>query len=298
MSTPTRRRDASMTLLIEVMDRPLDAGYAAAAAEREAAGDPALVRRSERRRAPLTAVVGVLLGVLLAAAILQLRGPDDAADARTVLLEEIEARTATADALTERVEVLRGDIEQLQVQALSEEDEALLDLVQRLSVQAGAAPVTGPGVLVTMDDASEVPDPLAGDPRAEDTQEDRVVDLDVQIAVNGLWAAGAEAIAINGQRLTSLSAIRWAGGAILVGFRPLDPPYRIAAIGDPGMRTELAASDAGSYLAFIEDRYGLRVSIDAAEGLELPGAGPLQLRYADVPAPPAQEPLETAEVAP
>lgn len=298
MSTPTRRRDASMTLLIEVMDRPLDPGYAAAAADREAAGDPAVVQRQERRRAPLTALVGLLLGVLLAAAILQLRVPDDTADARTVLLEEIETRTATADALTERVEALRAEIEQLQVQALSEDDEALLDLVQRLSVDAGSVPVTGPGVVVTMDDASQVPDPLAGDPRAEDTQEDRVVDLDVQIAVNGLWAAGAEAIAINGQRLTSLSAIRWAGGAILVGFRPLDPPYRISAVGDPEMRTRLAASDAGSYLAFIQERYGLQVSTEAAEELELPGAGPLQLRYAAVPTPPAEDTVETSEVAP
>ena len=297
MSTPTRRRDASMTLLIEVMDRPLDPGYAAAAAEREAAGDPAVAQRAERRRAPFTALVGVLLGVLLAAAILQLRTPADTTDARAVLLKEISGRTTTADALTERVETMRAEIEQLQAEALSE-DEALLDLVQRLSVEAGAVPVTGPGVVVTMDDASQVSDPLSDDPRAEDTQEDRVVDLDVQIAVNGLWAAGAEAIAVNGQRLTSLSAIRWAGGAILVGFRPLQPPYRITAIGDPDMRTELAASDTGSYLAFIQDRYGLQVSIDAAEDLELPGAGPLQLRYADVPAPPVEETLETSEVAP
>ena len=298
MSTPTRRRDASMTLLTEVMDRPLDPSYAAAAAARAGSTDAEAARRKERRLAPVTTLVGVLLGVLLAAAILQLRVPDAALDARTVLLEEIEARTATADALTERVELLRAEVEQLQVQALSEDDEALLDLVQRLSLHAGAVPVRGEGVVVTMDDASQVPDPLAADPRAEDTQEDRVVDLDVQIAVNGLWGAGAEAVAVNGQRLTSLSAIRWAGGAILVGFRPLEPPYRIAAIGDPDMRTELAASDAGSYLAFVQDRYGLQVSVDAADELELPGAGPLQLRYADVAETPVEETVETSEVAP
>ena len=297
MSTQTPRH-ASMTLLTEVMERPLDPGYAAAATERESLADPDSRRRQERRRAPVTVAVAVVLGLLVAAATLHLRVPGAGADAHTVLLEEIETRTATADALAERVETLRGETEQLRAQALSEDGEPLLDVVQRLSLHAGAVPVTGPGVVVTMDDASTVQKPLAGDPRAEDTHEDRVVDLDVQIAVNGLWAAGAEAVAINGQRLTSLSAIRWAGGAILVGFRPLSPPYRISAIGDPDLRTRLAASDTGSYLAFIEDRYGLRVSVDAAQELELPAAGPLQLRYADAATSPVDDTLDSSEVTP
>ena len=298
MRTRTRRPDASMTLLTEVMERPLDAGYAAAAAQREELVDPGAARRQDRRRAPATIALGVVLGLVLAAATLHLRVPGTPTDARAVLIDEIETRMASADALSEQVEALRVEVEQLQAQALSQDDEALLDVVQRLSLEAGAVPVTGPGVVVTMDDASSVQDPLAGDPRAEDTQEDRVVDLDVQIAVNGLWAAGAEAIAINGQRLTSLSAIRWAGGAILVGFRPLDPPYRIAAVGDPDLRTRLAASDAGSYLSFIQDRYGLRVSVDTAQELELPAAGPLQLRYADATTSPVEDETESPEVTP
>ena len=60
------------------------------------------------------------------------------------------------------------------------------------------------------------------DDRASDTG--RVLDRDLQVMVNALWAAGAEAIAINGQRLTARSAIRYAGEAILLDFRPLVPP--------------------------------------------------------------------------
>ena len=53
--------------------------------------------------------------------------------------------------------------------------------------------------------------------------------------MNGLWSVGAEAIAVNGQRLTAQSAIRSAAGAILVNYRPLKPPYRVEAIGPPDL---------------------------------------------------------------
>ena len=49
---------------------------------------------------------------------------------------------------------------------------------------------------------------------------------DLQIVVNGLWASGAEAVSVNGQRLTSKAAIRFAGQAILVNYRPLTRALR------------------------------------------------------------------------
>ncbi len=60
-----------------------------------------------------------------------------------------------------------------------------------------------------------------------------MLDVDLQILANGLWQAGAEAVAINGHRLSSLTAIRSAGDAITVDFRSLTRPYRVEAIGDP-----------------------------------------------------------------
>ena len=65
-----------------------------------------------------------------------------------------------------------------------------------------------------------------------DDRSDRVYDLDLQILTNGLWQAGAEAVAINGHRLSALTAIRGAGEAITVDFRSLTRPYRVEAIGD------------------------------------------------------------------
>lgn len=276
------RLDASMTLLTEVMERPLDPGYAAAASARaeRAVHDPEAERSQRRRRSLVSGVVAVVIGALATTAVLQLRLPPTT-DVKALLQTEIEQRTQAADATAARVEGLRADVAQAQTQALTEGDPAVLEVVRRLNLDAGAVATTGKGVVVTLDDASDAQDPVGGDPRAPNSDAERVRPIDVQILANGLWAAGAEAIAINGQRLTSLSAIRGAGDAILVGFRPLAPPYRIEAIGNPnGLRTQLADSAAGSYLAFLQQNVGLRVSVSGADDLTLPGAGPLRLRYA------------------
>ena len=74
---------------------------------------------------------------------------------------------------------------------------------ERLGVVAGELPVRGPGLRFTIDDAPGRQDAVGADPRAGDAAAGGVVlDSDLQIVVNGLWAAGAEAVAVNGQRLT------------------------------------------------------------------------------------------------
>ena len=89
-----------------------------------------------------------------------------------------------------------------------------------------------------------------------------MLDRDLQIVVNGLWAAGAEAIAINGQRLTARSAIRSAGQAILVDFRPLVAAVRRQRGRRPGgLQTRFAAGSAGAYLRALRDNYGIRAAI-------------------------------------
>ncbi|MGO1341870.1 MAG: DUF881 domain-containing protein, partial [Cellulosimicrobium funkei] len=75
---------------------------------------------------------------------------------------------------------------------------------------------------------------------------------DLQRVVNALWAGGAEAVAINDQRLTGLSAIRSAGDAVLVDLQPLVGPYRVEAIGDPdAMRTSLLRSGTSDFLQLL-----------------------------------------------
>ena len=100
--------------------------------------------------------------------------------------------------------------------------------------------------------------------------------------VNGLWAAGAEAVAVNGQRLTALSAIRSAGDAILVDYRPLTRPYVVVAIGDPRTlqsRFVAGAGRAGAAHAGAGVRHPLLGRARVGQQT-LPAASPDELRYA------------------
>jgi uncharacterized protein YlxW (UPF0749 family) len=266
-----------MTLLREVMERPLDPGYAVAAARRADGAS------RTHRGVVLTLVLALVCGAVTARAIAELRRPQPgAAQAQAALQQEIRRRGAAVDADQSRLDQLRAQVAQLQRQAVA--GRAGDDLAQRaqlLGLLSAEVPVTGPGLKITMDDAAAASTGGDTDPRATaGAGEDRVLDRDLQIVVNGLWAAGAEAIAVNGQRLTARTAIRYAGQAILVDFRPLVPPYVISAVGDPsGLQTRFAAGSAGEYLQALRDNYGVRAAIVSSANLELPGAGGFSTRF-------------------
>lgn len=278
-----RPADASMTLLKEVMERPLDPGYAAAAQAREAAGG---TRPDRGRRVPATAVLSVVAGLVLVTGAVQLRAPRSV-DAAEGLRDQIAIRTEEVDRREAAIAAADAEIAALRDTALAGSDAALLRQVESLGVLAGTSAVTGPGAVYTLDDSLASRDPVPGDPRsAEEIAQGKVFDVDLQQVVNGLWAAGAEAIAVNGHRLTSTSAIRSAGEAILVDLRPLARPYVVEAVGDPArMQTAFARSEAGRYLSSLEQNHGIRVGVTGSDELRLEPAGRLGLRYAEpVPA--------------
>jgi uncharacterized protein YlxW (UPF0749 family) len=267
-----------MTLLREVMERPLDPGYALAAERRVRGQAPS------RRAVVLTLLLALVCGAVTARSIAELRRPQPgAAQAKAALQQEVERRSAAVDAEQRQLDQLRAQVAQLQSEALAGTGaNALAQRMQLLGVTSAETPVTGPGLKISMNDApSASADTGSTDPRAgTGAGVDRVLDRDLQIVVNGLWAAGAEAIAVNGQRLTARSAIRYAGEAILVDFRPLVPPYVISAVGDPaGLQTRFAASSAGEYLQALRDNYGVREAIVSSANLELPGAGGFSTRF-------------------
>lgn len=266
-----RRVDASMTLLNEVIERPLDPGYAAAAEARRSgrAKPPTIAGRA------LSFVLAVALGFACVWAARELRVPTGAVpSASSVLADELRERSALGDELLEDNEALRAEITELQASVLGPQAQALLAETEMLSIWAGTMAVHGPGVQVTMEDSERA---AQGEPG---TQDERVRDGDLQIVVNGLWAAGAEAIAINGHRLTSRTAIRTAGDAILVDLQPLVSPYVISAIGDPDeLRTEFARTPAAAALNLLASQYSISSSISPAEDLGLPGGSGAGLRY-------------------
>ncbi len=292
MSTPTtprpvRRPDASMTLLTEVMQRPLDPGYAAVAEARRARGEGAAQRR--RRTAPLTVLLSLVAGAILVIGVMELRVPRSE-DTTGVLRDEVTTRTTEVNDRAAQVESLRGEIIGLRDARLADAGGDVLAQATTLGVLAGAEPVHGPGAVYTLDDAVGVSDPLTGDPReGDETDPGRVLDVDLQVVVNSLWASGAEAISVNDHRLTSTSAIRSAGPAILVDFRPLAPPYVVEAIGDPAtLQARFARSFAGTYLESLQQNHGVRVSISGAGNLTLDGGDALTLQYA-TPAGPLED---------
>jgi len=280
-----------MTLITEMMSRPLDPGYAAAASTREAAGLPP----STGHRSPLLIASAVLIGVLLATAAVALRAPETTVSrAKAELVSQIEERRTRDDAQTKRIAALRAEIDAAQATSLRLQSQGgLADRLAGIEFATGAVAATGPGLTLTLDDAerpegSQNPDV---DPRTgAASDEGRVIARDLQIIVNGLWESGAEAVAVNGHRLTARSAIRFAGQAILVDYRPLVRPYVVTAIGDPErLGVDFAESDGGSYLQSLRNNYKIRVDIRDSPSLTLPGAPSLTIREAK-PVPPAASP--------
>ena len=268
--------DESMTLLTELQRRPLDPGYAEAAARRSAAG----VRPRARAGVAWVGVVVVaaVLGVGVAAGAVALRQPTaDDRQARQLLESQVRERKDQVQQLTASNAQLAAQVSQLQQAALSAQNPALRATTQGWSIAAGVAPVTGPGLRVVLADAQAA----AADPENLDL---RVQDVDLQVLVNALWAAGAEAISINGQRIAGTTAIRSAGSAVLVDLVPLVGPYTVDAIGNAAdLQTRLALSSAGQHIATLKATYGIGVSISSQRTLSMPGSGGTSLRSASVP---------------
>ncbi|MFH8349731.1 DUF881 domain-containing protein [Streptomyces sp. NPDC018045] len=279
-STPHQaaRPDASMSLLTNVMDHALDDGYAEAAARKAAAGVRGLPRTL---RAKLGLAAGLVLAtvvVTVGAAQARISAPTLAKE-REELINRIEHGTADADAVQKRVDALRDDVGAMQRKALEEHGG---DRAELLALLAGSTQVTGPGVKLVVDDAKSAQSG-GGGPRESSGFSDtgRLRDRDLQRVVNGLWASGAEAVSVNGQRLTSLSAIRAAGEAILVDNKPLVPPYTVLAVGD-GHKLATAFQDSadGQYLDVLRKNYGIRTKISAENEVTLPPAPSLIVRTA------------------
>lgn len=269
-----------MALLEEVLDPPLGPGYHSAAQDRVAAGLPA----SSGSRTWLMFVTSVVIGLLGSVAAVTLRTPDPAAaEGRSQIIERIEAAQRLGDEQSLLVEQMRAEVAALEQQALAPQGSG--DEVARAGLLAGAVPVHGPGVVVTLDDAEQAPDAAPG----EDVEPERVNARDLQLVVNGLWLAGAEAISVNDHRMTSTSAIRFAGEAIIVDFRGLAPPYVIRAIGDPGsLARETTVGLSGAYLNELEQQLGLRTEVVPSDDITLTAAERLIVRVGTV-APPGDD---------
>ena len=185
---------------------------------------------------------------------------------RVELAELIRVEQARADALTARVADLQAQVDAQQRPAAGEAETAAALEAQIAEVIAPAQmlAVRGPGLVVTLDDATAA---------AAGTDYNNLVihEQDLQAVVNALWAGGAEAMTVAGERVLATTAIRCVGNVLLLHGRTYSPPYRIEAIG--GQTALLAALEQDpTVLRFRRavNEFDLRFDIATAAELELP----------------------------
>ena len=215
------------------------------------------------------AAVAVILGLLIGLQVKLLKEPQPPA----VLPDRLTAMAAELNDLTREIEELRAEIEDLEAkvraarQGVEQAEAALRTEIAKHLVFAGLTKVRGPGVEVTLEN---VP---GGDYLFA------IRDEDLLRVVNELRAAGAEAVAVNDQRLVASSEIRQAGPFINVNLERISPPYRIQAIGNTDKLVRELERPGG--LADTARIVGIEVTIEVREELTLPGyQGRPHLQYA------------------
>ncbi len=268
-----------MSLLTNVMDHSLDEGYAEAAARKKAEGEGGMPRTLRAKLGLAAGLVLAALVVTVGAAQARIAAPVVAKE-RGELIDRIDRQTAAAEKLEDGIDELRDDVGARQREALRKHGGDQGELV---GILAGAVEVHGPGVKLVVDDAEEADQGGEGDARETSGFSDtgRVRDRDMQRVVNGLWESGAEAVTINGQRLTALSAIRAAGDAILVDNKPLVPPYTVLAVGDgEKLSSAFRQSGDGQYLDALRKNFGIRTSLSVEDEVRLPAAPSVIVRTA------------------
>lgn len=181
-----------------------------------------------RRPSLVLAAVFAVVGFLVVTAIGSARANQKQAEPRKAqLVKLIQQRRSQVDDLDQAVRKLRTDVADAQRRASrrSQSDREQARRTADLANAAGTTAMEGKAVVVRLSDSDKRPtDPdQAGAYRIRDT--------DLQLVVNALFAAGAEAVSVNGSRLVATTPIRSAGDTIVVNFRPLSPPYTVAAIG-------------------------------------------------------------------
>ena len=254
-----------MGLLNYITATSLDQDYADVAKSRGA-------ERKDKPRLPGMIVLG-LFGALLAVAAIQTASNQSvSASSHDSLVKQINERKTDLGEQRARINRLSRAVTAQQQDFLTATSagRGLQSRLSDLGALTGAEAVTGPGVRVVVDDA----------PNAS-SEKQQVHDVDLQKLVNGLWQSGAEAISINGQRLTGLSAIREAGQAITVDYRSLSPPYEVSVVGNPNdLATRFIATQGGQTWLDLHQLFGLKFDINSEESMKLPAASRLHLRYA------------------
>jgi len=211
--------------------------------------------RIPRSAVGLVLVVG-LVGFILATALVTVRAQQSTTAAqRQDLLDRILVAESENVRIDSEIAAREAEVSQLSAAVLpnSPEGRLLADRLASAQLTAGYTPITAPGVVLS------IADKLGAGGLG------RVLDRDLQGVTNALWSVGATGIAINGIRMTSTTAIRSAGEAILVDYRPLAMPYVVTAIGPDDLAARFMESPEGAALRSLQQQYGIEWSLDTSQ---------------------------------
>jgi len=227
----------------------------------------------------------LLAGTLFAASASTARGTSLREQGRTEITELIAAEQRRGREERAEYRRLRHDIDRISRSA-GRHDARVREAraeADRLAADAGFAPLRGPALRVSLDDA---PPPKSGGPPSGVHPDDLVVhEADVQAVVNALWAGGARGMQIMDQRVIATSAVRCVGNTLILQGVVYSPPFRITAVGDPArLRAALGASpEVAIYRRYVR-AYGLGYSVRTVDEAALPPyTGNVTMKHATVP---------------
>lgn len=211
--------------------------------------------QSREFNTPLTAVVLGVFALLVMMAALQTRNDRPATELeRSTLISDVAARKnlqANREATAER---LRKEVADLSASA-----DRLDPAYQNVRLETGDLGATGPGITVVVS------------PSTLGNEDGVISDDDLRIMVNGLWYAGAEAVAINDQRVGTLTGIHTANGVINVNYNDIVPPYTVVALGaSDSLLQRFEANPAGRYWASRQKEASVQFGVTPSSELSVP----------------------------
>ena len=228
------------------------------------------MRPRNTRHAAAVLAVTIASGILFSVSSLNERkNPAGTSDLATL----VRTRQAQVTALQNEVSTLDAQVQNFSTtpQSATPDEDAFTAKSNR--------PVSGPGIQITLSDAPTGQIPVGA------TANDLVIhQQDIEDTMNALWAGGAEAMTVQGVRITNRTVIRCIGNVILVDGTSFSPPFVIQAIGDPDtLRATVTANPRMvNYQAYVT-KYGLGWDMQTKDSLRFaPATTSLTVNYATV----------------
>ena len=276
--TPRRRRpqleDDSLRLIDDLTNRPMDPMFS----------DSRLDKRPKSAfRVWSTRVIVFIICIAVGfsgSIIVQILHTDPRKEIRSSLAKELTQQTKHLNTLNSEVSSLRVKVEN---QSKKLANTTKNDTLTYDEMATGTIPVTGPGITLTIaNPLAANSDTTSGSLPRESSSNIRVVtDGDLQVFIQILWQAGAEAISINGYRLGVQTSVRTAGQTILVGVNQVQSPYKIQAIGDASALASAVGEKSQRSLYTTLKGAGIYPQITTSKSITLEAASSSEISYAE-----------------